>query len=87
MGNVDHPSLSEGAEAALISVMDQVLATIKEIDLAVVVETFFGAISDGQFIMELITDMIVHGCDIAEATGTNATLGCWIGRAWLQRRS
>ena len=50
------------------------LATIKEIDLAVVVETLFGAMPDGQFIMEPITDMIVHSWDIAEATGTNATL-------------
>jgi len=37
-----------------------VLATIKEIDLAVVVETLFGAMPDGQFIMEPITDMIVN---------------------------
>jgi len=74
MGNVNHPSPSEGAEAALISITDQVLATIKEIDLAVVVETLFGAMPDGQFIIEPITDMIVHSWDIAEATGTNATL-------------
>ena len=74
MGNVNHPSPSEGAEAALISITDQVLATIKEIDLAVVVETLLGAMPDDQFIMEPITDMIVHSWDIAEATGTNATL-------------
>tara|TARA_B100001146_G_scaffold196019_1_gene184082 strand:- start:125 stop:334 length:210 start_codon:yes stop_codon:yes gene_type:complete len=60
MGNVNHPSPSEGAEARLISITDQVLATVKEIDLAVVVETLFGAMPDGQFIMEPITDMIVN---------------------------
>ena len=74
MGNVDHPFPSEGAEAALISITDQGLATIKEIDLAAVGETPFGAMSGGQFIMVPITDMIVHSWDIAKATGQNTTL-------------
>ena len=60
MGNVDPPFPSEGAEARLISITDQVLATVKEIDLAAVVETPFGAMLGGQFIMVPITDMIVH---------------------------
>tara|TARA_B100001146_G_scaffold69437_1_gene61394 strand:+ start:685 stop:906 length:222 start_codon:yes stop_codon:yes gene_type:complete len=59
-GNVNHPFPSEGAEAALISITDQVLSSIKEIDLAAVVETPFGAMLGGQFIMVPITDMIVH---------------------------
>jgi len=37
MGNVAYLFPSEGAEAALISIMDQVLVTMKEIDLAAVV--------------------------------------------------
>ena len=69
MGNVNHPFPSEGAEAALISITDQGLATIKEIDLAAVVESPFGAMPGGQFIMVPITDMIVHSWDIAKATG------------------
>jgi len=74
MSNVDHPFPSEGAEAALISITDKVLATIKEIDLAETVETPFGAMPGGQFIMVPITDMIVHTWDIAKATGQNTTL-------------
>jgi len=58
--NVNHRFPSEGAEAALISITDQVLSSIKEIDLAAVVETPFGAMLGGQFIMVPITDMIVH---------------------------
>jgi uncharacterized protein (TIGR03086 family) len=40
----------------------------------VVVETPFGAMPGGQFIMVPITDMIVHSWDIAKATGQNTTL-------------
>ena len=74
MGNVDHPFPSEGAEAALIKVSDQVLATLKEIDLSVTVETPFGEMPGGQFMMVPITDMIVHTWDLAKATGQNTTL-------------
>jgi len=74
MGNVDHPLPSEGAEAALISITDQALATLKEMDFEAVVETPFGAMPGGQFIMVPITDMIVHTWDIAKATGQNTTL-------------
>ena len=74
MGNVAYLFPSEGAEAALISIMDQVLVTMKEIDLAAVVETPFGAMPVGQIIMVPITDMIVHSWDIAKATGQNTTL-------------
>ena len=71
IGNVDHPFPSE---AAVISIRDQVLATIKEIDLAAIVETLFGPMPGGQFVMVPITGMIIHSWDIAKATGTNTTL-------------
>ena len=74
MGNVYHPFPSEGAEAALISITDQVLANLKEIDLAAVVETPFGAMLGGQFIIVPITDIIVHSWDIAKAADQNTTL-------------
>ena len=73
IGNVDHPFSSERAEARLISITDHVPATIKEIDLAPVIETPSGARPGGQFVMAPITAMIVHSWDIAKATGTNAT--------------
>jgi len=74
MGKVDHPFPTEGPEAALISITDKMLATLKELDFEAVVETPFGAMPGGQFIMVPITDMIVHSWDIAKATGQNTTL-------------
>jgi len=51
-----------------------VLATLKELDLEKIVETPFGEMPGGQFIMVPITDMIVHAWDLAKATGQNTTL-------------
>ena len=74
MGDVDHPLASGGAEAALNSVTDQVLATLKEINLEDTIETPFGSMPGGQFIMVPITDMIIHAWDLAKATGQNTTI-------------
>lgn len=74
MGKVDHPLPSEGAEAALNAITDQVLGTPKSINLADTVETPFGAMPVGQFIMVPITDMIIHAWDLAKAIGQNTTL-------------
>jgi len=51
-----------------------VLATLKELDLEKIVETPFGEMPGGQFIMVPITDMVVHAWDLAKATGQNSTL-------------
>ncbi len=37
-------------------------------------ETPFGAMPGGNFIMVPITDMIIHGWDLAKATGQDATI-------------
>ena len=74
MGDVVHPLPSEGAEAALKAITDTTLATLRSIDLAATIETPFGAMPGGQFIMAPITDMIVHAWDLAKATGQNTTL-------------
>jgi len=74
MGNVSHPLPSEGAAAALKSITDTTLATLKSIDLAAIVKTPFGEMPGGQFIMVPITDMIVHTWDIAKATGQDTNL-------------
>ncbi len=74
MGKVDHPLPSTGAESALDSITDQVLATLKSINLGDTVETPFGSMPGGQFIMVPITDMIIHTWDLAKATGQNTTL-------------
>jgi len=74
MDQVDHPLPSEGAEVALNAITDKVLATLKEINLEEVVETPFGSMPGGQFIMVPITDMIIHTWDLAKATGHHTTL-------------
>ena len=74
MGNVDHPFPSEGAEAALVSITDQLLATLKEIDLGVTVETPFGPMTGGQFIVIPTTDMLIHSWDLAKGTGQSTAL-------------
>ena len=74
MGKVDHPLPAGGAEAALNAITDQVLATLKSIKLEDTVETPFGSMPGGQFIMVPITDMIIHTWDLAKATGQNTTL-------------
>ena len=50
------------------------LATLKELDLEKIVETPFGEMPGGQFIMVPITDIIVHAWDLAKATGQDTTL-------------
>ncbi|PKB71521.1 MAG: hypothetical protein BZY87_05040 [SAR202 cluster bacterium Io17-Chloro-G6] len=82
MGNVAHDLPSEGAESAFKSIADSTLATIKSINLEDTVETAFGAMPGGQFIMVPIVDMIIHTWDLAKATGQNTTLDsglCEIG--------
>ena len=74
MGDVARPLPSEGAETALKAITDTTLATLRSIDLAATVETPFGAMPGGQFIMVPITDMIVHSWDLAKATSQNTTL-------------
>ena len=74
MGAVDHALPSEGAEAAFKAITDSTLATLKSINLEDTVESAFGAMPGGQFIMVPIVDMIIHAWDLAKATGQNTTL-------------
>ena len=60
MGAVDHALPSEGAGAAFKAITDSTLATLKSINLEDTVETAFGAMPGGQFIMVPITDMIIQ---------------------------
>ena len=74
MGNVDHSLPSEGASAAFKSITDTTLATLKSMNLEDIVETPFGAMPGGNFIMIPITDMIIHKWDLGNATGQNSTI-------------
>jgi len=74
MSNVSHPIPSEGASAALKEITDTTLATLKTIDMTAVVQTPFGEMPGGQFIMVPIADMIIHTWDLAKSTGQDTTL-------------
>lgn len=74
MGDVDHNLPSVGASAAFKTITDTTLATLKSVNLEEIVETPFGAMPGGNFIMIPITDMIIHKWDLASATGQNSTI-------------
>ena len=73
MGDVNHPLPAEGAVAALESIVNQVITSLRAIDLEETVETPFGPMPGGQFIMVPITDMVIHTWDVAKGTGQNTT--------------
>jgi len=74
MGKVDHSLPTEGAEAAFKSITDTTLAALKAANLEDTVETPFGAMPGGNFIMIPITDMIIHKWDLGKATGQDSTI-------------
>ena len=74
MGVVDHAIPVEGAGAAFKSITDTTLATLKSVNLEDIVETPFGEMPGGNFIMIPITDMIIHKWDLGKATGQDAAI-------------
>ena len=73
-GEVDADLPKEGAEAALKSITDQVIATANTMDLTAAIATPFGEMPAGQFIMTPMMDMVVHRWDLASATGQNNSI-------------
>lgn len=84
MGNVNHPLPSEGAESALRSITDSVLSTLKSMDIEQIVETPFGPMPAGQFLMIPIADLVVHTWDLAKPTGQNTTLDSGLSEVCLE---
>ena len=84
MGQVDHALLSEGAEAAFKSITDTTLAALKAANLEEEVETPFGAMPGGNFIMNPITDMIIHKWDLAKAIGQDPTIDSALAELGIQ---
>lgn len=74
MGVVDHAIPVEGAGAAFKSITDTTLATLKSVNLEDIVETPFGEMPGGNFIMIPITDTIIHKWDLGKATGQDAAI-------------
>ena len=84
MGQVDHALPSEGAAAAFKSITDTTLATLKKANLEDTVETPFGAMPGGNFIIIPITDMVIHKWDLAKGTGQDTTIDSVLAELGLQ---
>lgn len=74
MGLVDHALPSKGAGAAFKLITDTTLAALKAANLEDTVTTPFGDMPGGNFIINPITDMIIHKWDLGKATGQDSTI-------------
>ena len=74
MFSVAGPLPTEGAEAVFTANTNTVLATAKSMNLETVVETPFGSMPAGFFLMIPLVDIIVHKWDLAKATNQNTTM-------------
>ena len=74
MFTVAEPLPTEGAEAVFKANTNAVLATAKSMDLETVVETPFGAMPAGNFLMIPMGDAHIHKWDLAKATNQSTTL-------------
>ena len=75
---------SEGAEAALRAITDTTLATLQSIDLEELVESPFGPIPGGSFIMFPVSDLVIHKWDLAKATGQSTVLDSGLAEVCFQ---
>ena len=74
MFNVDGDLPQEGGEAALKSIIDQVVSTANAMDLSTIVATPFGEMPAGNFIMFPMLDLVIHRWDLASALGQDNTI-------------
>ena len=77
-------ALPEGAEAPFRAVTAQVLAALQAVDLEEMVESPFGPIAAGRFIMFPIADLVIHKWDLAKATGQNTDIDSSLAEICLQ---
>ena len=77
-------ALPEGAEAPFRAVTAQVLAALQAVDLEEMVESPFGPIEAGRFIMFPIADLVIHKWDLAKATGQNTDIDSGLAEICLQ---
>ena len=69
MYQVDGDLPTQGVEAALKSITDQVIAAANGMDLSTVLTTPLGDMPAGHFMMIPMLDMVIHRWDLASATG------------------
>ena len=67
-------TLPEGPEAAMRAVTGSLMDTLKAADLDSSLETDFGFITVGSFVMFPMADLVIHRWDLAKATGQNSEI-------------
>ena len=80
---VNEPIPTEGAEAVFAANTDAVLATIKSMSMETVLETAFGPMPAGNYLMIPFVDLVVHKWDLAKATHQNSDLDSGLAEVCL----
>ena len=81
MFSVADPIPTEGAEAVLRANTAAVLATAKSMDMATTVETPFGPMPAGGFLMISMGDLVIHNWDLSKATGQSSDMDSGLAEA------
>ena len=81
MFSVADPIPTEGAEAVLRANTAAVLATAKSMDMATTVETPFGPMPAGDFLMIPMGDLVLHNWDLSKATGQSTDMDSGLAEA------
>ena len=80
---VNEPIPTEGAEAVYTANTDAVLATIKSMSMETVLETAFGPMPAGNYLMIPFGDLVVHKWDLAKATNQNTDIDSGLAEVCL----
>ena len=81
---VAEPIPAEGAEAAFRANTNAVLATAKSMNLESVVETPFGSMPAGHFLMMPMADIVIHRWDLAKGSSQNIAIDSSLAEACYQ---
>ena len=83
MFSVADPIPTEGAEAVFRANTAAVLATAKSMDMSSTVETPFGPMPAGGFLMIPMGDIVIHNWDLSTATGQNTDMDSALAEACM----
>lgn len=73
----------KGGEAALIDATNTVLNTISSMSIDVVIDTIFGPMQAGHYLMIPMMDLVVHRWDLAKSTDQNSLIDDTLAEASL----
>ena len=82
--NLAAPVPEEGPEAALRTITGSIFSKLKSMDLEEIVDSPFGPMGAGNFVMFPMADLYIHKWDLAKATGQDATLDSELADMFIQ---